>query len=51
MAANYGSHLVFSIWKPDSKSVQKMTIWILDGPVLGCWLYCVWYSWYDASLI
>jgi hypothetical protein len=34
-----GSHLVFSIWNPDTKSVQKMTIWIPDSPVFGCWLY------------
>jgi hypothetical protein len=41
MAANYGSHLAFIIRKPDTKSVQKMTIQILDGPVFGGSLYSV----------
>ncbi len=35
MAANYGSHLAFSIRKPDTKSVRKIIIQIPDGPVFG----------------
>jgi hypothetical protein len=30
-----------AIWKPDPKSVQKMTIQIPDSPVLGGSLYYV----------
>jgi hypothetical protein len=28
-----------AIWKPDPKSVLKMTIWIRDSPVIGGSLY------------
>jgi hypothetical protein len=39
MAANYGSHLAFTVRKSDTKSVRKMTIWKPDGTVFGGVLY------------
>jgi hypothetical protein len=33
--------VITTIWKPDTKSVRKMTVGIPDGPVFGGSLYVV----------